>query len=430
MAYDIHSIKDRVLMPELLRRDGIDLRRAGSTEFCRCPFHEEKSGSCKVEEKRFHCFGCGANGDIFDYWEKSRQVSKKDAIEALAILAGISPDLPGYTRPVAPPKPKQAPEEIIPPLTPEEIGEWFECVDRLRTWPGQIERIAKWRGYSIETVHWAIERGIIGLMKWSGIWREAFLVEMPVAPSGPLTPVTVHVRLGPHTRSNDKPKPSWRFAPKGRGAWPLIFGDLHTATYIFAVEGQWDALALVDLMRWHQGPWPESTAVVGMRGSTSFKKLLAHYALNEKATLFAIADADNAGQEWFLPGGFIHQLEGRVARIYSFWPGQAGLDLNDLLKRGLDRSDLLTLITPKLRSERHRGPVGITFLQWCQRRAKVSGDEHAPAASAVVADKSRPRGRCRITTWERHWKKLNLSDDRRAALRAAWDTYKQECTPP
>ncbi len=428
MSFDLQEIKDRIHLPDLFRRDGHVLRRAGASEFTSCPFHEEKSGSCKVDAQRFHCFGCGAGTDCFDYWERSRGVGKKDAIAALAAIAGLSPDLPGYSRPVAPPKPRLQPDEIIPPLDSAGITAWLAAVDELRRSPSQITRIAKWRGYSEEVVRWAVDRGIIGLWKWSGIWREAFLVEMPVAPAGPLVPVTVHIRLGPHTRSNDKPKASWRFDPPGRGAWPLIFGDLATATHIFLIEGQWDALALVDLMGWHRGEWPAGTCVVAMRGASSFRRLLAHYAFNEKATAFAIADADNAGKEWFMPGGFVELLGRRVARTYAFWPGETGLDLNDLLKRGLSRPHIISLLAPKLRSPRHAKPGGPTFLAWCRVRARIEGDPHRTAAAAVVADTTRPAGRVRVAKWERHWKTLNLPDDRVAALRAAWDTYRSECT--
>lgn len=35
--------------------------------FIRCPFHQEKSASCKVHnDNRYHCYGCGADGDVID----------------------------------------------------------------------------------------------------------------------------------------------------------------------------------------------------------------------------------------------------------------------------------------------------------------------------------------------------------------------------
>lgn len=39
--------------------------------FIRCPFHNEKTASCKIQKNRFHCFGCGADGDVIDWVMKT-----------------------------------------------------------------------------------------------------------------------------------------------------------------------------------------------------------------------------------------------------------------------------------------------------------------------------------------------------------------------
>lgn len=427
MTYDLQAIKDRLDLADVFRRDGHEPRRMGAGWFVCCPLHEEKSPSCKVEEKRFHCFGCGAGGDVFDYWERSRGLSRRDAIEQLANLAGIGPQTGAYSQPLARPAPRPAPEEIIAPLTADENAGWLDCVDALRQRPAEIARIAAWRGIDADVVRWAVERGIMGLKKWSGIWREAFLVEMPQAPSGPFVPVSTHLRLAPHTRGNDKPKQTWRFDPAGRGGWPLVFGTPHDCVHLFLLEGQWDALALVHLMGWHTG-WPAGVCLVAMRGAGSFRKFLTHYAIHERAAAFAIADADNAGAEWFQPDGLVHQLSARVGRIHAFWPGERGKDLNDVVKDGMTRADMLAILRPKIANPHRRKLTGPTFLAWCRLR------HHAPAplgraARAVIADADRPTGRKRKSVWERHWQKRGVAPDLLADLSAAWDAYKSECTP-
>lgn len=427
-TYDLALIKECLDLAEVMRRDGHEPRRIGSRWAVRCPFHEEKTPSCTVTDRRFHCFGCGAGSDVFDYWEKSRGLSRRDTIEQLASLAGIAPQIEGYTQPLAKPAPRPKQEELVLPLTPEEQAAWLTCVDELRARPSEISRIATWRGIGEDVVLWACERGIIGLKKWSGVWREAFLVEMPESPDGPFIPVSTHIRLAPHSRGNDHHKPSWRFDPHGRGAWPLVFGEPATAKHLFLVEGQWDALALVHLMRWHLR-WPEGVCLVAMRGATSFRKFLGHYTLHEKATAFAIADADNAGAEWFLENGLVHQLSARILRVHAFWPGERGADLNDIVSSGcLTRDAMLAILRPKLASLRHRKPSGPTFLKWCRNHVK-SPDPIGRAARLVCADETRPTGRRRKTVWERHWRKLNVSPDLAADLSAAWETYKSECTP-
>ena len=46
-----------------------------------CPFHSDKNPSMKVDN-RFHCFGCGADGDVIDfiYFSKDASVAKYDAL--------------------------------------------------------------------------------------------------------------------------------------------------------------------------------------------------------------------------------------------------------------------------------------------------------------------------------------------------------------
>jgi hypothetical protein len=426
MAHDIQAIKDRLDLREIFKRDGHVAKRMGANWFVPCPFHEEKSGSCKVEEKKFHCFGCGAGTDVFDYWERSRGISKKDAMDQLASLAGIAP-LADYQPATVRPARRPKVEEVILPLTTEEREAWFACVERLRSQPAEIRRIADWRGIGEDVIEWVILHGVIGLKRWNGVWREAFLVEMPESPTGPLVPVSTHVRLGPHTPGNERPKASWRFEPKERGAWPMVFGDTATAKHIFIVEGQWDALAIIHLMHWHKA-WPPTLAVVAMRGATSFRKFISHYALNDRATAFAIADADNAGAEWFVENGLAHQLSEKVRYVHAFWPGQRGADLNDLVKQGsITREFMVAMLSPKLHNRRLRKPSGPTFLGWCRTRA-TAPEPLGWAARHVANDEARPKGRRPLKNWTRHWTKLALTTDKQDALTAAFHTYKSEST--
>ena len=58
------EIKQSVKMSEILSRYGLKPNRAG---FICCPFHKEKSASCKIYDDSFYCFGCGTGGDVFDF---------------------------------------------------------------------------------------------------------------------------------------------------------------------------------------------------------------------------------------------------------------------------------------------------------------------------------------------------------------------------
>ena len=43
---------------------------------CVCPFHDDKNPSMKVD-RRFHCFGCQADGDVIDFVSRLENVSPK-----------------------------------------------------------------------------------------------------------------------------------------------------------------------------------------------------------------------------------------------------------------------------------------------------------------------------------------------------------------
>lgn len=63
-CHDKDEIKQSVKMSEILSRYGLKPNRAG---FICCPFHKEKSASCKIYDDSFYCFGCGIGGDVFDF---------------------------------------------------------------------------------------------------------------------------------------------------------------------------------------------------------------------------------------------------------------------------------------------------------------------------------------------------------------------------
>ena len=45
----------------------IDVRRSGANAVACCPFHAEKSPSFYIYTDHYHCFGCGAHGNVLDY---------------------------------------------------------------------------------------------------------------------------------------------------------------------------------------------------------------------------------------------------------------------------------------------------------------------------------------------------------------------------
>jgi len=69
-----------------------EMRRHGvNSYFGLCPFHDERTPSFHVrpDEKHYHCFGCQASGDPFDFVMQTDGVDFKEALEALAGRFGV-----------------------------------------------------------------------------------------------------------------------------------------------------------------------------------------------------------------------------------------------------------------------------------------------------------------------------------------------------
>lgn len=74
------------------------LKRSGRNFFGLCPFHKEKTPSFSVspDKQIFHCFGCGAGGNVIHFTSKIENVDFKESLEILAERAGIElPTLEG-----------------------------------------------------------------------------------------------------------------------------------------------------------------------------------------------------------------------------------------------------------------------------------------------------------------------------------------------
>ena len=79
------AVKQSVSTREAAEFYGIKVSRTGMA--C-CPFHDDKNPSMKVDQ-RFHCFGCGADGDVIDFNAKLFDLSPKEAAEKLAQDFGL-----------------------------------------------------------------------------------------------------------------------------------------------------------------------------------------------------------------------------------------------------------------------------------------------------------------------------------------------------
>ncbi|MCX7886192.1 MAG: DNA primase [Verrucomicrobiae bacterium] len=68
------------------------LKRRGANFVALCPFHKEKTPSFNVHPQKqiWHCFGCGAGGDVFKFLMRYENLSFTEAVRRLAERAGIT----------------------------------------------------------------------------------------------------------------------------------------------------------------------------------------------------------------------------------------------------------------------------------------------------------------------------------------------------
>lgn len=81
----IARVKDETDIVEIVKRE-VDLKAAGSVYKGLCPFHREKTPSFIVTpaRARYHCFGCGAGGDVISFIMETEGVTFPEAVEILA----------------------------------------------------------------------------------------------------------------------------------------------------------------------------------------------------------------------------------------------------------------------------------------------------------------------------------------------------------
>ena len=69
----------------------VKLKKSGRDYSGLCPFHNEKTPSFHVSQEKqlFHCFGCGASGNLVQFVMRTENLDFVDALKVLADRAGI-----------------------------------------------------------------------------------------------------------------------------------------------------------------------------------------------------------------------------------------------------------------------------------------------------------------------------------------------------
>lgn len=86
----IEELRNNVDIVDVIS-DYIELKKTGKNYKGLCPFHQEKTPSFTVnpDKQFYHCFGCGAGGDVFNFLMEIDQITFQESIKILAQRAGI-----------------------------------------------------------------------------------------------------------------------------------------------------------------------------------------------------------------------------------------------------------------------------------------------------------------------------------------------------
>lgn len=424
---DIAEIKTAFPLQEFLELRGMEFTRCSGSVVASCPFHEEKTASFHVyPDHHYYCYGCGAIGDVIKFVRETQGLSFLDAVNHLRSNAPNTPITPRQAAPAKPDEPSH-------PLSDSRLALWHTACDRLVDDLDAQSYLMQWRGYSREIIVNAAAARLMGLWNYWDELREAFLITAPArcttncepgTENWEPIPVSVHVRLAPNSHGNNTNKATWHYDPasspeKPVKSWPFLWGNPVGARWIFVTEGQWDALALADVLGWRSPEaLPPGCAIVGLRGSTGSRRFLKDFPLDRRASVICVGDHDDAGASWHDPGGLIAQLQERVKRTLCFRPQAPGCkDINDLVRKRKFPSDFLEAVRLRLQPEQKR-PRRETFLKFCRQHR----EEETPigrAARFVIKDKARPKGRGHPRRWRNHWTALQVDDATRNDLEAA-----------
>lgn len=151
MGGDVDTIRKNYRVSDIAAAFGVKLDRNGHEWEACCPFHAEDTPSFTVflgkdRAERFHCFGCGAQGDVLDFVQKIKGVSLP---EAARIIDGGSADMPNIA-----PRPNAEARNVYAGITLIATDETIEVGKRFRLYnPKRAGHEWEWGNFAPSMVH-------------------------------------------------------------------------------------------------------------------------------------------------------------------------------------------------------------------------------------------------------------------------------------
>lgn len=313
----------------------VELKRSGSNFKCPCPFHDEKSPSFMVnpQRQRYHCFGCGVDGDAIKFVMEYEKLSYPEAIEKLA--SGINFTL-HYTDSGV----QKKRSNLL-----ETLNDWYQkLLEQNRTaiaylhdrgiFASSVERFGI--GYapgSPETLRFleqrklsvadAIEQGAVGKGEDGRLFaRFIERITFPIhSPTGVLVGFGGRTITGHQAKYVNSPQTQAFNKSRLLYAYHLARESIFRKSEIIVTEGYLDVVML------HQAGFTQAVATLGTALTAEHLPLLRK---GEPKILLAY-DGDKAGRAAALKASRLLSASGFSGGVVLF---EGGLDPADMVKNG------------------------------------------------------------------------------------------------
>lgn len=326
----IDRIRDSTDIIDVLS-DYVPLKKSGQNYKGLCPFHSEKTPSFVVSPSKqlYHCFGCGAGGDLFNFLVRYENISFPEAVRSLAKKAGINIEVRSkdprlktrresliiinreaeehFRRNLKGTSGKTAREYLLKRGIREKTIEDFRLGFSLPAWEGLLTDLGK-KGYSPEVLR---EAGLIVPRESGKGYYDRFRGRIIF----PIHNIEGDV-IGFGGRVMDDSLPKYINSPetpvysKGENLYAFNKAKdyIRKEGFLILVEGYMDAIAL------HQSGIPNTAATLGTALTKGHLKAINRFTKN----VIVVFDADPAGQkaasmglDIFLEGG----IEAKVIQL-------------------------------------------------------------------------------------------------------------------
>ncbi len=325
---NVKRIKEALDIVELIS-ERVALRKVGQNYRGLCPFHSEKTPSFYVSPERqsYHCFGCGAGGDLFTFVMETEGIPFKEALEILASQGGITlerssggeakKDLRSllevarefYESNLEGPRGKIARDYLQGREVPREAWKSYGLGWACQSW-NDLEEHLRREGFSSRD---AQDAGLLIARDRGHYDRFRGRLIFPIRDVAGRT-----IAFGGRLVSGEGAKyvnsPEGSLYSKRRNLYLL-----HKAKKMMREKGE--ALLVegyMDALRLHLAGFPETVASLGTALSEEQGDLLRRFA----GRVWVCYDADAAGQEAALRGMYILQSRGLDVRIMLLPPGE------------------------------------------------------------------------------------------------------------